>query len=232
MHIADDKHAHMWSAPQEHRGSKRDVAALTQMPHLKKQDWMDKEHPAVLPRAELHKEEEGPITEELGDPVPRLSRSKEKGRAENTAATKQRRKPYIRDPSKAYRVTDAVCLTDDVEYNLRGAAPVGRCLDRHARDTTFSRTGKNGRECYEPLLTAATADGYGRLLHATTTVDDYGRGLRLDVEFLATATADGLRPDVQFVTTATADRLRPDVQFIHPQPLPRRGKTPSYFCEE
>jgi hypothetical protein len=75
VHIADDKHAHVRSASQERRENKRDVAALTQMPHLKKQDRMDKEHPAVLPRAELHKEEEGPITEELGDPVPRERRA-------------------------------------------------------------------------------------------------------------------------------------------------------------
>ena len=112
---------------------------------------MDKDHPTVQPQEELHGEEEGPVTEELGDPVPRLSRGTKKGRS-GAAAPNQRRKPYIRPagyPVKAYHVADAICLTGEVSYTLRGAAPVGRCLDKHARDTAFSAVGKNGLQCHE-----------------------------------------------------------------------------------
>ena len=73
-HIVDDQRARLWPSPEEQRDSKQDVAASAQMPHLKGQDRMDKEHPTVQPQTELYGEEEAPVTEELGDPVPRLSR--------------------------------------------------------------------------------------------------------------------------------------------------------------
>ena len=63
---------------------------------------MDREHPTVQPQAELHGEEEAPVTEELGDPVPRLSRGPRMGRS-NAPASNRRSKPGVRPPGAPSR---------------------------------------------------------------------------------------------------------------------------------
>ena len=87
---------------------------------------MDRNFPKVMPVNEDYGEEDMPIEEELGDPVPRLTRSATRstrartGQADGGGRSDQRGRAHI--------VTGAGSTCNVQESERRGAAPVGRCL--------------------------------------------------------------------------------------------------------
>ena len=102
------------------------AAFLAQLPHLMTSREMDRNFPKVMPVNEYYGEEDMPIEEELGDPVPRLTRSATKSTRARTGQADGRGRSDQR--GRAHIVTGAGSTCDVQESERRGAAPVGRCL--------------------------------------------------------------------------------------------------------
>jgi hypothetical protein len=162
---ADGKHA---------ANSSEQAIHLTQLPHLMTTQAIEDRFPRVQPVSEDYGEEDVPVEEELGDPVPRLTRRT----VTSTRAPVARAGDDERGGSRvrAYLVADASCPSDMSGHVHRGAAPVGRCLGRHsptyhiAASTDDSTASTDDRGTATAEHATATADS-----HATATADSSGR---------------------------------------------------------
>ena len=123
---------------------------LTQLPHLMTSQAIEDNFPRVQPVSEDYGEEDVPVEEELGDPVPRLTRTA----TGSTRTPAGRAGGKERDDSRdrAYIVADAGCLGDVSGHEQRGAAPVGRCLGRHSLTYDSEQPRPSGHRRQHPRL--------------------------------------------------------------------------------
>ena len=163
------KKAAMADRKSEHASDQ--VIALAQLPHLMTAQVMDDKFPIVRPVNESYGEEDIPVEEELGDPVPRLTRStpgSTRTRAGRAGGT-ERGEPQDR----AYCVTDTGCPGNVSGPGPTGARSVGRCLGRHSlRYAIVQETDAGGRRLRHPRLrpscprtamAESSPNGYGRV---------------------------------------------------------------------
>ena len=128
------KRAAMADRPANDNGQ---AAYLTQLPHLMTSQEIDSNFPKVQPVNENYVEEDVPVEEELGDPVPRLTRSATG--STRTRTKRAREEEHNEQRGRAYVVTDTGCPSNAQRSELRGAAPVGRCLVRQPRCKGIAR---------------------------------------------------------------------------------------------
>jgi hypothetical protein len=146
-----------------------EMVAFAQLPHLMPTQIMNDKFPVVHPVNENYGEVDIPVEEELGDPVPLLTRSA----SGSSRARAKRAGGAGREPrDDAHLVTDTGCPDDLNGPGPWGAGSVGRCLGEHSLryDTVHSLADE-----------AAAGARHQRGEHAATTVDciythgDYGR---------------------------------------------------------
>ena len=136
-----------------------EMVAFAQLPHLMPTQVMNDKFPVVHPVNENYGEVDIPVEEELGDPVPLLTRSAPgSSRARAKRAGGAGREP--RDD--AHLVTDTGCPDDLNGPGPWGAGSVGRCLGEHSLRYATVHSLADG---------AAAGARHQQVEHATTTVE-------------------------------------------------------------
>jgi hypothetical protein len=185
------------------------AAYLTQLPHLMTMHEIEHNFPKVMPVNEDYGEEDKPIEEELGVPVPRLTRGPTRSTRTRPERAGENGRGEQRD--RAHIVTGTGPTCDVHRPQRRGAAPVGRCLVGQPRCKVTERVWADWAAA-GARHTAATADRTASTddgnLATATVYRRYGHG-RLCTD--ATATADC---SCVYIRSYCQTRQGPPFQFL------------------